>query len=175
MKLFIKFTIFFYLIFLNSTIYAEDKKIVYIDIDKIFNESLVGKSMLNQINELKVISQKSIKKKEEEIKKEDQNINNQKNILSDEEIKNKVDNLRDKIKKLQNELKESNDDIKNKRNLATEEILSELRPILADYSKNNSISLVLRKKNIIIGKNNLDITDDIIEILNKNLKEIKLN
>ena len=56
-----------------------------------------------------------------------------------------------------------------------EKILKELKPILADYSKENSISLVLRKKNIIIGKNELDITDDIIQLLNNKIKEIKLN
>ena len=47
-----------------------------------------------------------------------------------------------------------------------------LDPIIKKYVDNNSISLVLPKKNIIVGKKNLDITDPIINILNKQVKEI---
>jgi len=38
--------------------------------------------------------------------------------------------------------------------------------------KTNSISLILRKKDIIVGKKSLDITSDIIELLNKEIQEI---
>ena len=39
----------------------------------------------------------------------------------------------------------------------------------------NSISIILQKRDIIIGKNSLNITDDIIKILDDNVKEIKIN
>ena len=171
---FCKFLLITFYIFLNSIAYSENN-IVYIDIDRIFNNSLVGKSLSKQINTLRVENQNLIKSKEDEIKVEDKRISDQKNILSEEEINKKISNLRDKIKRDQEEIKQSNNNIKNKRNLAMEKILKELKPILADYSKENSISLVLRKKNIIIGKNELDITDDIIQLLNNKIKEIKLN
>ena len=171
---FCKFLLITFYIFLNSIAYSENN-IVYIDIDRIFNNSLVGKSLSKQINTLRVENQNLIKSKEDEIKVEDKRISDQKNILSEEEINKKISNLRDKIKRDQEEIKQSNNNIKNKRNLAMEKILKELKLILADYSKENSISLVLRKKNIIIGKNELDITDDIIQLLNNKIKEIKLN
>ena len=172
---FYKFLLITFYIFLNSIAYSDNSNIVYIDIDRIFNNSLVGKSLSKQINTLRVENQNLIKSKEDEIKVEDKRISDQKNILSEEEINKKISNLRDKIKRDQEEIKQSNNNIKNKRNLAMEKILKELKPILADYSKENSISLVLRKKNIIIGKNELDITDDIIQLLNNKIKEIKLN
>ena len=50
-----------------------------------------------------------------------------------------------------------------------------INPILAEYSKNNTIDLIVDKKNIIIGKNSLDITNDILIIIDENIKKIKLD
>ena len=52
-------------------------------------------------------------------------------------------------------------------------IMNSLTPILADYSKNNGTSMILNKRDIIIAKSELDITDFIIVELNKKIKEIK--
>ena len=48
-------------------------------------------------------------------------------------------------------------------------------PILVDYSSDNSISFILPKQSIIIGKSEFDITKNIIEVLDKKIKSIKLN
>jgi len=174
MKIYSKY-IFLVILLLNfSTSYAETVKIVYIDLDKIFKVSIVGKSMNDQINQIKDENNNIAKKKEQEIKEEDKNINNQKNILSEEEIKKKIQSLRSKIQNYQVDVKKLNENLNNKRRIATEKILSELRPILAEYSKENLISLVLKKKDVIIGKNDLDITNDIIDLLNKKMKEINI-
>ena len=55
----------------------------------------------------------------------------------------------------------------------TKEILKILNPIITEYVDLNSISLVIPKKNIIVGKKNLDITNQIIKILNNNIKKLK--
>ena len=54
-------------------------------------------------------------------------------------------------------------------------ILKSLKPILSEYSEKNSISMVLQKQNVIIGKKELDITKDIILILNEKIKKIDIN
>ena len=48
----------------------------------------------------------------------------------------------------------------------TKKIFEILNPIITNYVEQNSISLVIPKKNIIVGKKNLDITDEIIKLLN---------
>ena len=40
--------------------------------------------------------------------------------------------------------------------------------------KNNSIVIILDKKNVFIAKANHDITNDIIEIINKNITKFKI-
>ena len=54
-------------------------------------------------------------------------------------------------------------------------ILKTLSPILTDYSKNNNISIIMDKKNIIIGKTELNITKEILTLLDEKIKKIKLN
>jgi len=46
---------------------------------------------------------------------------------------------------------------------------------LQEYAKKNSVSLILQKKNIIMGKKEIEITDEILEITNKEIKNIKIN
>ena len=50
-----------------------------------------------------------------------------------------------------------------------------LQPILADYAKQNEISIIIDQKSIIVGKNEFDVSKDIIDELNKKLPSIKLN
>ena len=56
-----------------------------------------------------------------------------------------------------------------------ETIIKNLSPILAEYSKEKNISIIMDKKNIIVGKTELDITKKILVLLDKKIKKIKLN
>ena len=47
------------------------------------------------------------------------------------------------------------------------EFAQTLKSTLETYSKENSISMILRKENLLIGKNSLDVTKDILELFNK--------
>ena len=49
-----------------------------------------------------------------------------------------------------------------------------INTILVEFSEDNSISLILQKKDLIIGKKELDITDKIIKIVNKKIQKFKI-
>ena len=51
-------------------------------------------------------------------------------------------------------------------------MLNHLKKILSKYAADNSISLILQKTNIIIGKSSLDITPQVMDIFNKEIKKI---
>ena len=63
---------------------------------------------------------------------------------------------------------------KKKKVELTQQIITNLNPILADYMEKNSISLIIRKKDIIIGRNNLNITKNIISLLNEKIDKIEV-
>ena len=131
--------------------------------------------LLENLKSLDQNNKKELKKIEDQIKLEDEKINSQKNILSETELKNKISELNKMIQKYKNISDEKNKNLKKIKIDSSKIILKNLNPILSEYSKKNSISLVLQKKDIIIGINELNITDDIIEILDKKIKKIEFN
>ena len=173
MKNFFKFIIIFFL--LNSYSISQENKIVYIDMDLLISKSLAGKSINNQIKSQNKNNLEKFKKIEIDIKKEDEDISNKKNILSEDEYKKMVTQLNKKIKNYRVMVSENVDKNNKLKISATKKLIKKLNPILSDYSEKNSISIILQKRDIIIGKNSLNITDDIIKILDQNVKEIKIN
>ena len=51
-------------------------------------------------------------------------------------------------------------------------LLQQLNSILSSYAVENSIDLIIKKKDIIIGKSSLDITEDIMKIFNNKVKQL---
>ena len=56
-----------------------------------------------------------------------------------------------------------------------QEIIKTLSPILANYSKEKDISIIMDKKNIIVGKTELNLTNEILKLLDNKIKKINLN
>ena len=123
---------------------------------------------------MKTVNVKDFEKKEKNLKENEKKIIKQKNILSPEDLALKVNNLKKEIKEY-NEYRDRT--IKNFQKLKmdnTAKLLGLINPILAQYTKDKSISMILQKKDIIIGKAELDITKPIIDLVNKNVKEFKI-
>ena len=58
----------------------------------------------------------------------------------------------------------------NKRNKEINEFFLKINPIIQNYMNENSIDILLERKNVFIGKNDSDITNIIIKLINNNLK-----
>ena len=154
---------------------ADSFSLVYINMDKVMNETIAGKYLIKQLEKIHKKNIEEFKKIEEDIKTEESSILSQKNILSSDEYNKKVDALKNKISNYKKNRQIKVDSISKKKIDATSKLLKEITPILADYSKKNSISIILRKKDIVIAKSDLDITDTIIELINLKIKKISLN
>ena len=167
----ILFLIFF---LFNFTYSFADENIVYIDINKIINESKVGVSLNDQLKKVNDINIAEFKKNETLLKSEEKDILKQKNILKEEEFSTKVNNLKKKIESYNKTKKNKNNDLRKLRDKSAGKILIIINEILSEYSVKNSISMVIDKKNIVIGKTQLDITNDILNLLNKKISNISL-
>jgi len=163
----------FILIFLSS--YAEEQKIVYLNVDKIMQQSIAGKSIKNQLKKIHNKNLENFKKNDEILKNKEKKIIAQKNILSQEEFQKELKSLRTEIINFQKEQVKARDDINKLRIGATNKLISKLSPILEEYAKKNSISLILQKKNIVMGKKEIEITNEILEITNNEIKNININ
>ena len=99
----------------------------------------------------------------------------QKNVLSEDEFKGKIIKLENDFKEYNKKVRENNSSLTNFQLKARGEFYNYLTPILESYAKENSISLILKKENVLIGKTNLDISSNILEIFNKKIKKIEVN
>ncbi len=84
-----------------------------------------------------------------------------------QELKNLVEDY----KKLRNRSNKTVIDDKKKYSLT---ILKNINPILTNYAEDKNISLILDKKNILVGTKVLDITDEILSLLNNETKNKEL-
>ena len=160
--------------FIINPIKAIDLKIVYIDTDKILNESKAGIDIKKQLDSINKRNISKFEKIEKELMEEEKKISQQKNILSKEELEKKIKTLQEKAIKFNNDVKKNKNYLVQKNKNATENILISLNSILSDYASKNSIHIILQKKHIVIGREDLDITSEILDIVNQKIKNIKI-
>ena len=153
------------IIFFNTK--ALSKNIVYLDVQYIIDNSNIGKFYKKKINETNSSNIELLKKKEEEINKKKLEIENQKNILSNDQMQLKINDLNLLVKKFKSEKIVFNNKIVDDKKIFTSNILKLLNPILTEYVEKKEIILVVEKKNILIGVKSLDITNDILNLLNQ--------
>jgi len=164
-----------FLIFFSKISLSNENKLVYIDLNKIMNNSIAGKSITSQLEDNHKKNISKLKKIEEKLKNEESEIISQKNIITKEEYEKKIIDLRSKANKFRKERNNNINNLNNQRLEATAKIINLIRPILSEYSEKNSISIIIDKKNVIIGKTALDITDDILKIVDEKIGKIKLD
>jgi len=166
-----KYLLLFLILFNYS--YADDK-ILYIDINFLLKESDSGKYISNELQKINNKNIAEFKKIEESIKLEENKILKQKNILKEEDYNKKINDLREKYQSYQKLKNKKTNELKKVRNVAGNNVLKIINDILEKYSTDNSVSLIINKQNIIIGKTELDITKDILILLNEKIKKVEL-
>lgn len=149
--------------------------VYFIDYSKVMNESIAGKKAQDSLKKLLNDSNKKFNANAKKLKEEENKIIAQKNALSKEEYKKKADALRKKVFDLNKEREKSIKDVASKRKKAGDQMLKNLNPILGKYMEENNITVVIDKKNVLMGNKKFEITTQIIDILNKEFKSINLN
>ena len=167
-----KFVIFFFF-YLFANVNADDK-IVYLDIQYIIDNSILGihyKSIIKNIeNENKtqiLIKQKQIKEKEQQLK-------NQKKLIKEEEFNLKMVELNKLVKKYNEENRNLKKMLINEKQKYTTKMLKIINPIITSYVEDKNINLVIEKKNVLVGIKTLDITKNILDLVNEETNKKKL-
>jgi len=168
------FSIVLLFFFYNTSVFSENK-ILFIDIDYIYANSTAGKKVKDKIKiETKKI-QEELSKYQKEIKDDKDKLVNQKNVLSQEELKKKSVSLEKKAKDYNKIISDKNKKLSKYVNNANIKFYQILTKVVQEYSTNNSIEMIIKKQSILIGKKSLDATQDILDLFNKNIKDIKIN
>ena len=171
---FINSLILLIFVFSYSNVIAETK-VRFVDMDILIKNSLVGKSLISQLDKINKDNKISFDKTKDRLSEKKKKITAQKNILSQEEYNKKVKSLNDEFSKFKVESENKIKLLAKKRDNGMLKILNELNIILSEHSNQNNLTFIIDQKNIVIGKSDLNITEIIKKKLNSKITNIKLN
>ena len=111
-----------------------------------------------------------IQKLQKDLENQEKSIQNKKNIISEEDHKKELSILRNKISEYRNIKNKKSDEFNKIRNEKITAFFNKANPIIQKYMDENSLDILLDRKNVFIGKVNSDITNEIISLIDKNYK-----
>jgi len=168
--------IFFILFFLaiSTSLLKAQEKVSFIDIDYILASSLAGKSLLNKLKEGEELKINILKSKDEDFKQKESKILAKKNLISKEEMNKELKSLQIEFNEYREEKIKQIDELKAKRNRNIVNFFKSLNPIIEKYMSDNSIYMLIDKKNVFIANKDYDITNNLIELINNQIKDIEI-
>ena len=163
--------IYILIIFFSTiSLSKSNENIAYLDLDNIVQNTKAGKSIINKLKVSKDSALKKFEKKEKALKKVEEDINKQKNVLSKEELKNKISDFRKEIASFRNDREKLINDFNTKKIQEFDKFFKKITPIIGEYAEQKNIDIVLDKKNIFLANKNNDISNEIIKLINEKIK-----
>ena len=154
----------------NLNLAHSNDKVSFINLDLLIQQTNIGNLILKDIEQINKKNIENLKIKESELKSIEDDIKKKKNIISKDEFENEVIRLRQNIKKFKNYKNKLVSEIENKKNNDIKEFFTKVNPIIQNYMDNNSIDILLERKNVFMSKNSSDITKKLIIEINKKFK-----
>ena len=151
--------VFILFFFLNIYNFAQsNENIVFVDLDYVFQNSNLGKSILSNLNKINNENIKNLQLKENNLKEQEDQIKNKQNIIPTDQLDKEVNSLKDKII----------NEFTNLQNSQISDFFKKINPIIEEYMIEKSVKIILDKKNIFLGLKTSDATLDILSKINKN-------
>ena len=161
------------LLLLSNNLKAEDK-IAYLDIDFILTNTLAGKSLLSNLKQHEEEKIKKFTTREEKFRNDEKKILAKKNLVSNEEIKKDMNSLQIKFQEYRKNKNKEIENLKKKRNKNIVNFINSINPIIEKYMADNSIYILMDKKNVFIANKNYDITNTLIELIDIQIKTVEI-
>ena len=174
MKYLVKFFVITFLIFVCTYSKAENEKIYYIDLTVVLNESKAGAEAQVFLTKTANNNVKKFREIEASLKEKEKDLIAKKNVLSKEDYKKMSDNLRKKVQEYQKNRESFFQKTSKQRLDARAKLVEALKPVLEDYSKEHNVSVIMNSKDILFAKSELNITNEVIDLLNKKLPSLNL-
>ena len=165
-KLYLLALIYFFTI---SSAYSSGST-VFLDIDYVLNNSNLGKSIYIELEKLNTSNIDKLSSKEVLLKEQKNAIDKTKNISSKEKLEEDINKFNKEVEKYRLEKNKLLKDFKNKKKNKLDNFLIKINPLIQEYMKKNSIDIVLEKNQIFMGNSLKDVSNDIINLINKNFK-----
>ena len=173
MTRFHKFIFILYLLFSTENVYSQN--IAYANIDSVIKNSNVGKKIISYFSNKNNELIKDFKNKEKIFKEKEQSLKSQKNILDNNEYIKKVDEIKKEVNSFNIEHKKKINKIKTKNDEVLKALMDEINKILKEFAETNNIDIIFSSNQMLIGKSKLDVSNDLLNIVNEKITNFKIN
>ena len=158
----------FFLFNINQAVSLE--KIVFFDLDYVVSKSKAGANISKKLEKQNKINIDVLNKEQEKLKKELEDIKKVQNIIDKKELEKKIKTHNDNVKNFNQKKKELSNNLTQQKKKEIVQLINKINPILEEYMKANSIDFILSKQGVYLSKTSYDITQEILEIVNKKIK-----
>ena len=165
---------FLILILVSLTSYGYSQNIVYANLEYLVQNSIAGKKIINHFDKLNQKLSNEINNDKKIILEKEKSLISKKNILDEEEFTSEVKKLRNELISINNANKEKLNNINDDKDEVSKSFMSQINIILKEFAETNNIDIVISSKQMLIGKSSLDVTDDLMEIIDKKIKKFEI-
>jgi len=157
----------------QAQLFKKGIKIGYVDIAEVFDQyeatDIATEKLRGDIEEKK----KDIEKRREDINILTQKLETQATVINEKEKEKVKKEVEGKLKELKDITEKSNRELRQREKKLIRDILKDIEEVIKIYGKDNGYDLVLDKRQVLYGPEGMDITEEIVKIINKRLKNKK--
>ena len=150
-----------------SVMAAQDLKIGYVDVEKVFNGYEITKQNDAKLKEEGKSKTSERSAKVDEIKKLKEEVE----LLSEEARKDKEVVIEEKLKVLREFDEKAKSELRSKRDFLLKKIFDDIRKTIEEIGKAQNYSLIFNDRALLYKMDSYDITDQVVKKMNEKAKE----
>ena len=163
----------------NSNVWANESypntSIAIVDLNLILSDSKAAKNATKQFEVLQKNTEDEIIASDKKMLEERNKLIEQQSIIAPEAFELKAKDYENKLQNYQVEKQNKLRKLEGVLQKARNEILENVKPILEELSKELGVTVILEKNSVLLSATNMDITENVIKKLNKELPKIKVS
>jgi Skp family chaperone for outer membrane proteins len=159
---------------LINPVFAADNKITVVETRKIIENSVAYAEIMKQVQKKNEQFREEIQKSEGDLKKKYQELETKKNALSQDAIDKKNDEISKEVAELQKKSYGQHSTLEEAHRNATQILVDKTTEIVKTQAEKNGYEIVIEKAAVFYSDAKLDITDAVLEELNKALPTVEV-
>ena len=158
----------------NSEAAFSVERVGIIDLNAILRQSQATSNVRDLLDEKRVEFQEQIAAREVELLSREKSLKGKKDVMSKESYEAEVRLFQDEVANVQREIQQKRKSLDNAFQKAQDRLRSLAIEILGDIAKERKLDLVVNRNNVLVFRNQLDLTKIVLERLNERTKDARI-
>lgn len=161
--------------FSTAAAYAQQGQIVVVDVQSLLKDSIAAKSIRNQVEIERTALEKEFSEIENKLRAQEKQLIADKPNMEPQAFNERRESFQKELLTAGRLVQQKKRGLEVAVAKATSQLRGEILKIVADLAEDRNYGLVLTRQNIVIVVKEIDITQDVMERLNANVKTVVLD